>query len=189
MRWTSQLVQTRSFWLTALLFITSATPSVAATEPPHAADRPNVMRFLRAYFLHQQDTPDPSVRVAIAFADLNGDRRPDAVVYVSGGGYCGSGGCTTVVLAARGTSYRVVMYAPITFKPVRLLQATTRGWRDIGLISKGELTGDRFEYDEIEESFRGARYRERRSASPIRPGSLPGRTLIAVGDPGTQLYP
>jgi hypothetical protein len=67
-----------------------------------------------------------------ADADLDGDGRSEAFLYLTDGDYCGSGGCTLVVLAPKGSSYRVVLRSTVTQLPIRVLPTSTRGWRDIG---------------------------------------------------------
>jgi len=72
-----------------------------------------------------------------ANADLNGDGRPEAFVYVTDQAYCGSGGCSLVVLSPQGNSYRVVLRSTVTQLPIRVLATSTCGWRDIGATVAG----------------------------------------------------
>jgi hypothetical protein len=72
-----------------------------------------------------------------AGADLNGDGRSEAFVYVTDQSYCGSGGCTLVVLSPQGRSYRVVLRSTVTKLPISLLPTSTRGWRDVGVSVAG----------------------------------------------------
>ena len=72
-----------------------------------------------------------------ADADLNGDGRLEAFVYVTDRDYCGSGGCTLVVLSPKGSSYRVVLRSTVTHLPIRLLASSTSGWRDVGVTVAG----------------------------------------------------
>lgn len=176
-------------WLIALAVLSLPTSGNPADSPSGGNDLLRVQQFLRSYYLKNKDTPDPSVRVAIAFADLKGDGPSDAIVYVSGSGYCGSGGCTTLVLVPAGASYRVAMDEPITFPPIRLLRSSTGGWRDISFVRKGDLRGEYFEYDEVVRSFNGWLYRDERQVHLRRPSPLPGKTLIAEDNAGTRLNP
>jgi hypothetical protein len=57
---------------------------------------------------------DRSTRYSPVFVDLDADSVAEAVVYVSGRGWCGSGGCLLLVLKSKGTSYKVVGRTPIT---------------------------------------------------------------------------
>jgi hypothetical protein len=72
-----------------------------------------------------------------AEADLNGDGRPEAFLYLTDRDYCGSGGCTLVVLSPKWSSYRVVLRSTVTQLPIRVLSTFTRGWRDIGVTVEG----------------------------------------------------
>lgn len=72
-----------------------------------------------------------------ANADLNGDGRPEAFVYVTDQAHCGSGGCTLVVLSPHGSGYRIVLRSTVTQLPIRVLPTSTRGWRDIGTTAAG----------------------------------------------------
>ena len=72
-----------------------------------------------------------------ADADLNGDGRADAFVYVTDPSYCGSGGCTLIVLSPQKHSYRVVLRSTVTQLPIRLLPTSAHGWRDIGVTVAG----------------------------------------------------
>ena len=62
----------------------------------------SLKNFLRDYL------KDPATRYRSAFVDLNDDGAQDAIVYVTGRSWCGSGGCTLLILASDGPSYRVV---------------------------------------------------------------------------------
>ncbi|MCH8615764.1 hypothetical protein LZ016_06575 [Sphingomonas sp. SM33] len=72
-----------------------------------------------------------------ADADLNGDGRSEALLYVTDKDYCGSGGCTLLVLSKKGGRYRVVLRSTVTQLPIRVLSTSTRGWRDIGVTVAG----------------------------------------------------
>ena len=76
-----------------------------------------------------------------ADTDLNGDGRLESLLYVTDKDYCGSGGCTFVVLSPKGSSYRVVLRSTVTQVPIRVLPTSTRGWRDIGVtVAGGSIT-------------------------------------------------
>ena len=72
-----------------------------------------------------------------AEADLNGDGHPEAFVYVTDQDYCGTSGCLLIVLSPRGATYRVVMRATAVQLPIRLLQTSAHGWRDVGVTVAG----------------------------------------------------
>jgi hypothetical protein len=80
------------------------------------------------------------------------------------------------------------MDEPITIRPIRLLRTSTKGWRDISVVRKGELRGDHFEYDEIVRSFNGSLYRDKRKVPLMGSARLLGKDLIAADNDGTPLY-
>jgi hypothetical protein len=80
---------------------------------------------------------DGRTSVASAETDLNGDGRNELVVYVSGQDHCGSGGCRVVVLTVRDGAWRMVMDASVSRLPIRLLAASSNGWRDLGVTTGG----------------------------------------------------
>lgn len=78
-----------------------------------------------------------SSKYVAAFQDINGDGNLEAIVYLIGGKWCGSAGCTTLVLAPKGTSWRVVSKITITRLPIRLMTETSHGWHSLGVWVQG----------------------------------------------------
>ena len=83
-------------------------------------------------------------RYTVALADLDGDKKPEALIYAmatsEGGGQadlCGSGGCDLYVLAMTPTGYREITDISVARPPVRVLSTTTNGWRDLGVMVAG----------------------------------------------------
>ena len=107
--------------------------STGAAGAPRTEDETIVRDWISAR-LHENF--DPS-RIDVAFADLNGDGRRDALAYLHAPGDCGSGGCRMYVLENRGRSYRLVGRTTITKPPIRVLNRRTNGWRDIGVRVSG----------------------------------------------------
>lgn len=66
-----------------------------------------------------------------AFVDLNNDGVGDAIVLLRGMGWCGSGGCTMLVLRGGDADYTVISRSTVTNEPVRISQSMSHGWRDI----------------------------------------------------------
>ena len=67
-----------------------------------AQAQPRPEASLRSYLQHQLGEDGRDARYASAFADLNGDRRPEAIVYLMSGTFCGTGGCVLLVLTPQG---------------------------------------------------------------------------------------
>jgi len=88
---------------------------------------------LRLFLQHFDDSEsgDRATRYYEAFVDLNEDGKLEAIVYLNGPSWCGSGGCTTLVLSPKGDSYRLVAKVPITRTPIRVLSAKSHGWRTL----------------------------------------------------------
>jgi heat shock protein HslJ len=63
--------------------------------------------------------------------DLNGDRRPDAVVYLTGQDFCGSGGCTILLFQFTGRGYRAIGTIPASRHPIVVTNSQTNGWNDL----------------------------------------------------------
>src|ERR1700732_3658792 len=82
---------------------------------------------LKAYLQTMDESAD-SAYVA-AFRDLNGDGVDEAVVYLLGSNWCGSGGCNMLVLRQEHGSWKVVSTITIVRPPVRVLESTSNGWR------------------------------------------------------------
>lgn len=86
----------------ALLFI------VLATCFPTAQSRPDSLaRFLQEY-VKAPDEETKTTEYCAALADLRDDGTKEAIVYLSSDGWCGTAGCTMLILAPEGTSYKVV---------------------------------------------------------------------------------
>jgi hypothetical protein len=101
-----------------------------------------------------------------ADADLDGDGRQESLVYVTDRTYCGSGGCTFLVLSPLNHGYRLVLRATVTQLPIALLTTTTNGWRDIGVTVAG---GGVTEAYMARLPFDGRRY----PANPTVPPAIP----------------
>jgi hypothetical protein len=111
-----------------------------------------------------------------ADADLNGDGRAEAFVYVTDRNYCGSGGCVLFVLSPYKDSFRVVLRSTVTQRPIRLLPTSTRGWRDVGVTVAG---GGVIQPYTARLRFDGRRYPSNPTVPPARPLKRPaGRVLI-----------
>lgn len=67
--------------------------------------------------------------------DLNGDAKKEIFVGLTGSNFCGSGGCTVLLLSPEGESinrFTVVDY------PIQISNTMTEGWKDLVLTSNGK---------------------------------------------------
>lgn len=72
-----------------------------------------------------------------ALVDLNGDGNDDAIVFLQGTGWCGSGGCTMLVLRGEKSGYQLMSRSTVTSTPIRIAQSTDHGWQDLIVHSDG----------------------------------------------------
>jgi hypothetical protein len=165
-----------------LTFALSLVASPIAAQPP-SPDR-SLRTFLQARF--QQDREASDTRIVTAWADLNGDGRPEAFVYLLSGAYCGSGGCNLMIFTPEGRSWREVADMSVTNPPIRLLGTASHGWRDIAVT----VAGGGARAHEALMAFDGRAYPDNPSAPPARAlrRPAPGRVLIADGDRGRPLF-
>jgi uncharacterized protein YecT (DUF1311 family) len=66
-----------------------------------------------------------------AFTDLDGDGRVDAVVVLRGSAWCGSGGCTMLVLRGTSTGFSLVSSTTLISEPIRVSPQKTFGWKNL----------------------------------------------------------
>jgi hypothetical protein len=88
----------------------------------------SLKKFLQRYLKDQPLDEDQTTRYVYFFVDLKGDGKQEAIVYITGRSWCGSGGCPTLILAPAGPSYRIVSKILITRPPIRVLTSTSNGW-------------------------------------------------------------
>ncbi|MEG3085605.1 hypothetical protein U1707_18345 [Sphingomonas sp. PB2P12] len=159
-----------SIWLSAKLrgVAEMTAPTASATAPP------DVARFVLEHRLS---------RYSVALSDLNGDDRPEALIYAmatTGGqvDLCGSGGCALYVLSLSTTGYRQVASISISRPPVRVLPKVTHGWHDISvLVAGGGITSGY----EARLSFNGRTYPSNPSTPPAtRLKDAAGKVVIAA---------
>ena len=125
-----------------------------------AAQAPAVTAFVR----HRRLT-----RYKVALADLDNDRRPEALIYAmdsgdgTGGSLCGSGGCELYVLSLKARSYRVITAISLTRPPIGVLPTMTHGWHDLAVRVAG---GGIVPGYEARLRFNGRTYPENPTVSP-----------------------
>lgn len=145
----------RTIWLEALA--TSAPAASPGVDNPTGA----LKVFLKTY---EHNWTHGETRYAVAWKDLNGDGRPEAVVYLTSNAWCGSGGCTLLVLERAGDRFIVRGRTTITRAPIAVLPSTSHGWRDlvVGVGGGGEP------YGQVVLPFRGDRYASNPTLPPAR---------------------
>jgi hypothetical protein len=144
--------------------------------------------FLQDYVEKRAVGDYTRTQYSAAVVHLGPEGTGEAIAYLSGDGWCGSGGCTTLVLAREGMAWRVITKIPVTWPPIRVLPTRTHGWRDISVRVRGG--GVRPAYDAVLR-FDGKSYPMNPSAPPARPASGPpkGEVVIPISEGLSPLYP
>ena len=109
-------------WIAVTAFLLPICPVRAQSSS--AAERP-LKKFLQHYVKDPGLEDQKTIRYSDAFVDLNGDGKKEAIVYLLGRAWCGSGGCNTLILARDGASWKVVGHITITRPPIRVLSSTS----------------------------------------------------------------
>jgi hypothetical protein len=166
------------------------TSCVAQTiREPLSKQAESLKNFLQSYLgkPYQPFELEGATRYSFALVDLKGDGTKEVIVYVSGRAWCGSGGCTILVLAPEGTSYRVVTRTTITRLPIRVLNTKSNGWHDISVVVAGG--GIQVGYEAIL-PFDGKTYPSNPSVPPARRSNekVQGETVITVTAEEQALY-
>jgi hypothetical protein len=128
-----------------------------------------------------------TTRYSSAFVDLNGDGSREAIVYLSSDGWCGTGGCTMLILAPQKASYILITKTTVTHLPIRVLATKSNGWNDIGVIARTD--GIEPLYEAVL-SFDGKTYPSNPSVPPARQskGKARGRIVISATAKDEPLY-
>ena len=171
--------------------ITVAIFAICALLPAQSTARDSgkeesLKKFLRGYVSNSRVADDRTTRYAAAFVDLKEDGTEEAIVYLMGPLWCGSGGCSCLVLLPAGESYKVVTKTTITQPPIRLLSTKTNGWHDLGVWVKG---GPHPGF-EAKLKFNGKKYPSNPSVPPAQrlQKGVEGRVVIAGDAKGKPLY-
>jgi hypothetical protein len=63
--------------------------------------------------------------------DLNGDGKPEVLVYVSAPAFCGTGGCKLLVFESKGDAYALISDITPGRIPLIVTEHRTHGWKDL----------------------------------------------------------
>ena len=141
-----------------------------------------VKAFLRNYI---NDPGNRTTQFSYAPVSL-GDKKQEIFVYLTGPDWCGSGGCTALLLAPVGSSFRVIDKFTLVWLPIRILTSKTNGLNDIALRVRGGgiLPG----YTAILR-FDGRRYPANPSLAPQLPAEQAGTgKTVPLKEHGAPLY-
>lgn len=153
--------------------------------PPETSDAPTVAPDPRrigviAAVVETVGAIDRSARTAIGYADIGGDEREEALVYLVDPGQCGSGGCSLIILTPSGKSWRALGRTSVTQLPVHRLLTRSDGWNDlaVGIRGGGTPTGTALL------RFSGGHYPSNPSSQPILNRLPEGARLLIPDNPG-----
>ncbi len=155
---------------------------------PTARDQESLHKFLQQYLRKQGLDDNKTTRYSAAYVKLHGDAPQQVITYLQGNEWCGSGGCTMLVLARDGSSYRVISRTAITRLPIRILKSSTKGWHDIGVWVQGGGIQPGYE---AKLSFNGKEYPTNPSVPPALElsGRVEGEVVIPSTAEAKALYP
>ena len=166
------------WWLVILLAVCSC-----ATAQEGA-----LRRFLQNYVGSPGSNEGKVTRYIAAFVHLRDDDTQQAIVYLTNDGWCGSGGCTMLILESDGSTYRVITKVMTTRPPIRVLSTKTNGWHDLAVRVQG---GGVVHAYEAKLPFNGKSYPIRPSVPAARPlaTEIAGEVIVSTSVVGEPLYP
>lgn len=92
--------------------------------------------FLRDYLMDHHIPVDGTTRYSAAQVLLDGKTKME-FVYLSGRWWCGSGGCTALLLEPYQSSFKMLEKFTLVRLPVRVLPHLTNGLHDISMFVRG----------------------------------------------------
>ena len=148
----------------------------------------SLKRFLQSYVGASNTDEAKATQYVSPFVSLKDDGTQQVIVYLTSDGWCGSGGCTTLILGPEGLSYRVIAKITITRPPIRVLPTKSNGWHDIAVQVDG---GGVVHAYEAELSFDGKTYPSNPSMPPARRllEIVPGKVAVSATYEALPLYP
>jgi hypothetical protein len=178
-----------AFRLLAIGLISSAalvTPSKRALAQATSATSANSGDESLRHALQLLDASQSTQYIAV-LRDLNGDGNDEAIVYMLGDKWCGSGGCNTLVLRKDGMSWKVISKITVTRPPIRVLPETSHDWHSIGVFVVGGGINPGYE---AVLKFDGKSYPRNPTIPPVfRAKSSEGDVVISSTKGATALYP
>jgi len=171
------------FCVAFILLMASLQPSVARQKGwlsalPRA--RPEIIRdvkleaaIINALYEGDRDAAArDKVRYLYNRVDLNGDGRPETLVYLSALAWCGSAGCVACVFQTVAGRYELVTHISGVEAPVIVSQKMTNDWNElIAYVRWGEVEGHT-----LRDYYAVLRYDGR-----TYPDQFPGSTPLGAG--------
>ncbi len=178
--------------ITAILFAAILSPPVQAESPAansaavgngpfSASQRENVVSALSTYVKRSRFGPDRSTR----YSAVGVPNTELVVAYLQGSTWCGSGGCTLLILRPSGSLYEVISKVLAVHTPILELRKTTNGLPEFGVWAQGG--GIEVGYEAILSANRNGKYPLSATMSRKRTSTGSGKVLIGAADEGAML--
>jgi len=152
------------------------------------AEEKPLQKFLQ-HFAANSDAPDvKATRYVAAFVHLHDDNSQQVIVYLIGPAWCGTGGCTTLILVPRDSSYMLLAEMGVAQQPIRVLETKSNGWHDLGVWVQGGGIQPGYE---ARLSFDGKSYPSNPTVPPAQPltTKVKGKVVVSYSATGEPLYP
>jgi hypothetical protein len=145
-------------------------------------------RFLQNHVGSPESNEGKATRYFAAFVHLRDDNMQQAIVYLMNGGWCGSGGCTVLILEPKASTYTLITRVMTTRPPIRVLSTKTNGWHDLAVRVQGGGIANVYE---TKLPFNGKSYPTTPSMPPAQrlTTETAGEVIVAPAVVGEPLYP
>jgi len=149
----------------------------------------SLREFLKNYVGDYSAYPEvKDTRYVAVFVHLRDDKSQQVIVFLDGRAWCGTGGCTTLILVPKDSSYTILTKMTIVHEPIRVLNTKSHGWHDLGVWVQGGGIQPGYE---ARLSFDGTTYPSNPSVPPAQPltETVKGKVVVSSSATGEPLYP
>jgi hypothetical protein len=152
-----------------------------------AAQEAALRKFLQSYAAGLDFGDVKSTRYFAVFVRLRDDNTRQVIVYLVGGAWCGTGGCLTLILVPKDSSYTVLTEMTVVQQPIRVLDTKSNGWHDLGVWVQGGGIQPGYE---ARLSFDGKKYPCNPTVPPAQPlrAKVNGKVVVPRSGTGEPLY-
>ena len=161
-------------------------PARSAAQIPLGGEE-SLRAFLQSYEGQPAPADERTTRYTFAYVDLRDDGPNEVIVYLMGPRWCGSGGCTSLLLLPVGPSWKVMSKTTVTQLPIRVLSTRTHGWHDLGVWVQGGGVQPGYE---ARLRFNGKKYPSNPSVPPAQKlrEKVEGTVVIPADTKGAPLW-
>jgi len=118
-----------------LLFVRQMVGCVSQQQNQRSdATDEHLKRFLQNY-IGTPTEETKATRYSTAFVDLRDEGNKEIVVYLTGASWCGTGGCTMLILVEENATFRVVTKIPAVRLPIAVLATKSNSWHDVSIVT------------------------------------------------------